>query len=103
MDARGRVWVTEAWNYRNWLNPENPYREHGARIIILEDTDQDGRADTGKLFYQYTLINAAMGIAVLGNQVIFSCSPNVLLLTTTHGDDQAYHKEVFFTGTGGRT
>src|SRR3546814_15723409 len=101
VDGRGRVWVTEGWNYRNWLNTANPYREKGDRIVILEDTDQDGRADTGKVFYQDTLINAAMGIAVLGNQVIVSCSPNVLLLTDTDGDDKADKKEVLFTGIGG--
>src|SRR3546814_16277291 len=42
-----------------------------------------------------------MGIAVLGNQVIVSCSPNVLLLTDTDGDDKADKKEVLFTGIGG--
>src|SRR3546814_18998928 len=102
MDARGRVWVTEAWNYRNWLNTENPYRENGDRIIILEDTDQDGRADNGKVFYQDTLINAAMGIAVLGNQVLVSCSQNVVLLIYRYGEDKAHQTEVVFTGVGGK-
>lgn len=102
VDARGRVWVTEGWNYRNWLNTENPYRENGDRIVILEDRDQDGRADTAKVFYQDTLINSAMGIAVLGRQVIVSCSPGVYLLTDTDGDDKADTKELLFTGIGGK-
>ncbi|HYH56139.1 MAG TPA: PVC-type heme-binding CxxCH protein, partial [Anseongella sp.] len=101
VDARGRVWVTKAWNYRNWRNTGNPYREEGDRIVILEDTDGDGRADTGKVFYQDTLINSAMGIAVLGNKVIVSCSPHVLVLTDTNGDDKADKKELLFTGIGG--
>ncbi len=27
IDARGRVWVTEAYNYRNQLNPGHPYKQ----------------------------------------------------------------------------
>ncbi|HEX8060492.1 MAG TPA: hypothetical protein VF473_06125 [Cyclobacteriaceae bacterium] len=49
IDARGRVWVTEAYNYRNQYNPKNPYREGGDRIMILEDTDGDGKADNSKV------------------------------------------------------
>ncbi|MFS8615459.1 MAG: PQQ-dependent sugar dehydrogenase [Solitalea sp.] len=101
VDARGRVWVTEAWNYRNWLNTENPYREQGDRIVILEDMDGDGQADTAKVFFQDTLINAAMGIAVLGNQVVVSCSPGVYLLTDTDGDDKADTTTLLFSGIGG--
>src|SRR5437660_10896050 len=43
IDERGRVWITEGANYRKWANP--PLREGGDRIVILEDTDGDGRAD----------------------------------------------------------
>src|SRR6266704_2720820 len=40
VDAKGRVWVTEGWNYRaSMLRPE------GDRVVILEDTDGDGKAD----------------------------------------------------------
>ncbi|MEJ0029797.1 MAG: hypothetical protein WDO15_05250 [Bacteroidota bacterium] len=81
IDARGRVWVTEAYNYRNQYNPKNDYKKEGDRIMILEDTDGDGKADNSKVFYQGTDINAALGICVLTNatstKVIVSCSPNV--------------------------
>lgn len=102
VDARGRVWVTEAWNYRNQYNPDNPYRSEGDRIVILEDTNADGKADTGKVFYQDTLINSALGITVLDNKVIVSCSPNVWILTDTNRDDKADKKELLFTGIGGK-
>ncbi|MEO6719227.1 MAG: PVC-type heme-binding CxxCH protein [Ferruginibacter sp.] len=101
VDARGRVWMCEAYNYRPQLNPDNPQREAGDRILILEDNNNDGVADTAKVFYQGTDVNAALGIAVLGNKVIVSCSPNVFLFTDTNGDDKPDIKEVLFTHVGG--
>ncbi|HEX2535062.1 MAG TPA: PVC-type heme-binding CxxCH protein, partial [Chitinophagaceae bacterium] len=101
VDARGRVWVCEAFNYRNELNPDNPERAEGDRILILEDTNGDGRADTSKVFYQGTDVNAALGIAVFGNKVIVSCSPNVFVFTDTNGDDRPDKKELLFTHVGG--
>src|SRR5690606_11690994 len=65
IDAKGRVWVCEAYNYRNQYNPKNPVKAEGDRIMILEDTDGDGKADKHKVFYQGTDINAALGISVL--------------------------------------
>ena len=88
VDARGRVWVSEAYNYRSKLNPDNPERKEGDRILILEDTDGDGRADTSKVFYQGTDINAALGVTVLGNKVIVCSSPNVFVFTDSNGDDR---------------
>lgn len=101
IDARGRIWVCEAYNYRNHLNPKNPVRETGDRIMILEDTDSDGVVDNSKVFYQGTDVNAALGICVLGNKIYVSCSPNVFLFTDENGDDIPDSKEVLFTGISG--
>jgi len=101
IDDRGRVWITEAYNYRNQLNPKNPVKAEGDRILILEDTDGDGQADKSTVFYQGTDINAALGIAVFGNKVFVSVSPNVFVFTDENGDDVPDSKEVLFTGVGG--
>ncbi|MES2732192.1 MAG: PVC-type heme-binding CxxCH protein [Bacteroidota bacterium] len=101
IDAKGRVWVCDAFNYRNEFNPDNPQRKAGDRILILGDTNGDGQADTSKVFYQGTDINAALGIAVLGNKVIVSCSPNVFVFTDSNGDDKPDKKERLFTGLEG--
>lgn len=101
IDDRGRVWITEAYNYRNQLNPKNPVKAEGDRILILEDTDGDGKADKSTVFYQGTDINAALGIAVFGNKVFVSVSPNVFVFTDENGDDVPDKKEVLFTGVGG--
>ncbi|MEO5998750.1 MAG: PVC-type heme-binding CxxCH protein [Chitinophagaceae bacterium] len=101
IDHRGRVWLTEGYNYRFNINTTHPHKDEGDRILILEDTNGDGKSDTSKVFYQDSSINAALGIAVLGNKVIVSCSPNVFVLTDTDGDDKADKKETLFTGIGG--
>ena len=101
VDAKGRVWVCEAYNYRNQLNPKNPERKKGDRIVIMEDTDGDGKADKSKVFYQGTDVNSALGIALIGNKVIVSCSPNVFVFTDEDGDDEPDSKEIFFKGIEG--
>jgi putative membrane-bound dehydrogenase-like protein len=101
IDERGRVWVCEAYNYRNQYNPKNPVRDEGDRIMILEDTDGDGKADKSKVFYQGTDVNSALGITLLGNKIIISCSPNVFVFTDDNGDDVPDKKEVFFQGIQG--
>ena len=100
VDARGRVWVCEAYNYRPAVNG-NPTHKEGDRIVILEDTNGDGKADVSKVFYQDPSIESPLGIWVQGNKVIVSDSPNVWVLTDENGDDKADKKELLFTGIGG--
>lgn len=100
VDEKGRIWVTEAYNYRPSIN-ENPTTDRGDRIMILEDNDGDGRADTAKVFYQGPDLNAPLGIAVLGKRVIVSQSPYVWNFYDDNGDDVADRKEVMFQGIEG--
>src|ERR1051325_6297766 len=100
VDARGRVWVTEGANYRVWQK-WGKLRPEGDRIVILEDTDGDGVADKETTFYQGNDINTALGICVLGNKVLVSCSPNVLIFTDEDGDGKADKKEILFSGIQG--
>src|SRR6478609_8686614 len=100
VDERGRVWVTEAYNYRPDING-NPTNPAGDRIIILEDTNGDGQMDTAKVFYQGPEINAPLGVCVLGKQVLISQSPYVWSFYDDNGDDKADRKEILFQGIGG--
>src|SRR3984893_3614121 len=95
IDDRGRVWICDVKNYRG----NNGRRPEGDRILILEDTDGDGKADKVKIFYQGRDVDSAMGICVLGNKVIVSCSPNVLVFTFDD-QDRILKKEVLFMKTG---
>jgi len=97
VDERGRVWICEGANYRltmhkDWGTP----REGGDRILILEDSNRDGKADKETVFYQDPTVNTALGICVLGNRVIVSASPWVFILTDSDGDSKADKREVLF-------
>ncbi len=100
VDHRGRVWVLEAYNYRPAITG-NPTHNEGDRIVILEDTDADGKADKNTVFYQGKEINSPLGIFVMGNKVLVSQSPYVYLFTDENGDDKADKKEVIFQGIAG--
>lgn len=100
VDERGRIWVTEAYNYRFQIN-NNKARPEGDRILILEDKDGDGRTEISKVFYQGPEINAPLGICVLGNRVLVSQSPYVWAFYDDNGDDKADRKEILFQGIGG--
>ena len=103
VDFRGRVWVAEAVNYRNFNNDSTKALHHGKgdRIIILEDRDQDGRAESSKVFIQDKDLISPLGIAVIGSKVIVSCSPHLIVYTDSNGDDVPDSKEIFLTGFGG--
>lgn len=102
-DAKGRMWVTEAVNYRNFNNkPDQKLSfEVGDRVVILEDTDGDGKADKTKVFVQDKDLVAPLGIAVIGNKTIVSCAPNLIVYTDENGDDIPDKKEILLTGFGG--
>ncbi|MFT4860101.1 MAG: putative membrane-bound dehydrogenase-like protein [Algoriphagus sp.] len=103
VDQKGRIWITEAVNYRNYNNDSGAYFHHskGDRIMILMDTDQDGVADSSKVFVEDSDLVSPLGIAVLGNKVFVSCSPHLLVYTDEDGDDVPDKKEIFLTGFGG--
>lgn len=104
VDIKGRIWVTEAVNYRKYNNKAPHYQDRvdGDRVVILEDKDGDGVAETSKVFVQDKDLLAPLGIAVIGNKVIVSCAPSIIVYTDENGDDKPDKKEVFLTGFGGK-
>ena len=97
VDHLGRVWVGEVKNYRRHRNS----RPRGDRILVLEDTDGDGRADRHTVFHQGREIDSVHGICVLGRRVIASAGDKVLVLHDDDGDLASDRTEVLFTGIGG--
>ena len=100
IDERGRIWVTEGANYRG-----SRLRPDGDRIVVLEDTDRDGKCDSYKVFVQDKSLFSPLGICKLGNKLYVSQSPDVLVYTieeTPDGPRPAGKPEVIFTGFGGK-
>lgn len=93
VDHLGRVWVCEAVNYRGKANP--PLRPEGDRIVILEDTKGEGKADKATVFYQGKELQAPLGIAVAKDPVgsgykVYVCqSPNLLVFEDKEGKGKA--------------
>ncbi|MEO7649889.1 MAG: PVC-type heme-binding CxxCH protein, partial [Bryobacteraceae bacterium] len=97
IDARGRIWVLEGVNYRRQLKGEKDYRPAGDRIVILEDADHDGTAEKVKVFDQNPRLRSPLGIAVLGDKVVVSQSPDLIVYTKDE-DDRIIKKEVLLGG-----
>jgi putative membrane-bound dehydrogenase-like protein len=102
VDYKGRIWVTEGVNYRNHENRDPA----GDRVVVLEDTDGDGMADSSHVFIQEPALGAPLGIAVIDNRIIVSNAPDLIIYTDVDRNarwDAAIDKrEVLLTGFNGR-
>ncbi|HEX6223137.1 MAG TPA: PVC-type heme-binding CxxCH protein, partial [Chryseolinea sp.] len=103
VDSKGRIWITEAVNYRNFNNDSTVALHHsqGDRVMILDDRDGDGKADDSKIFVQDKDLISPLGIAVIGRKIYVSCSPHIIVYTDEDQDDRPDKKEIFLTGFGG--
>lgn len=82
VDAKGRLWVA-SWNtYPKW----EPGKEMNDKLMILEDTNGDGTADTRKIFAH---VHNPLGFEFWGGGVIVTSGPDLLFLKDTDGDDKA--------------
>ncbi len=101
-DKDGRIWVAEGVNYRSHAKRQ----PEGDRIMVLEDTDHDGKADKSWAFVQEPFLLAPMGVAVVDNKVIVSMAPDIVVYTDVNRDlkfDPAVDKrEVLLTGFNAR-
>lgn len=82
IDAQGRVWVTEGVNYRRHAGRGTG----GDRVVVLADTDGDGRADRATPFVQEPGLIAPMGMAVIDNQIVVSNTPDLIVYTDVDRD-----------------
>ncbi|MCC5024240.1 MAG: hypothetical protein J6386_16260 [Candidatus Synoicihabitans palmerolidicus] len=93
-DNQGRLWVA--------VMPSYPHYQPGAtrpndKLLILEDTDGDGRADRQTTFAD--ALHLPIGFALQPDgSVIFSQQPKLIRLRDTDGDDRANETEILLTG-----
>ncbi len=93
-DTRGRLWVSGSTTY-----PHNkPGRPPNDRIIILEDTDHDGRADRSTLFAEGLLLPHSV-MPVAGGAYVCSATEFIHLIDKDD-DDHAESRRVVYSGFG---
>ena len=101
-DQHGRIWVAEGVNYRS----QSKHQPAGDRIVVLEDTDGDGKADKSWTFVQEPFLLAPMGICVIDNKVIVSMTPDLIVYTDVNRnakfDPGVDKREVILSGFNGR-
>ncbi len=93
-DARGRLWVSCSTTYPHIY----PGQEPKDRLLILEDTDGDGRADKCTTFADNLHIPLSFELGDGG--VYVSEQPHLTFLQDTNGDDKADTRRILFTGFG---
>ena len=93
-DARGRLWVACSWAYPQ-LKPGEVAND---KIIILEDTNGDGKADKSTVFADGLYMPT--GIELANGGCFVAQTPDVFFLKDTDGDDIADVKELPLTGFG---
>ena len=90
-DADGRMWVVEMRAYMPNLQGTGEDRPVG-RIVVLDDTNDDGRMDTKTVFMDSLVMPRA--VKVLSQGVLVAEVPNLWLVRDTNGDGRADTKEL---------
>ncbi len=93
-DSLGRLWVSCSTTYPHVY----PGNEPSDRLVILEDTDGDGRADKSTIFADDLHIPLSFEFGHGG--VYVSEQPHVTFLKDTNGDGKANFRRILLTGFG---
>jgi hypothetical protein len=83
-DNKGRLWVSTMPSYPQWL-PGSP--KPADKLVILEDTNGDGKADKSTVFYDK--LHCPTGFEFFNGGVLVVDQPRTLFLKDTDGDDKA--------------
>jgi len=93
-DSRGRLWVSCSTTYPHVY----PGHEPNDKIVILEDTDGDGKADSLTVFADKLYDPLAFEFGDGG--VYVADLPNLLFLKDTNGDGKADLRKIVMSGFG---
>ena len=93
-DAAGRLWVATMPSYPHALPGIKP----NDQILILEDTDRDGKADKRTVFAENLYL--PLGFEFGKNGIYVSQEPNLVFLEDSDGDDRADRETILLHGFG---
>jgi putative membrane-bound dehydrogenase-like protein len=98
IDKDGRIWVAEGVRYRS----HHARQPEGDRIVVLEDTDGDGKADRTHTFVQEPALIAPLGVSVIDNKIVVAQPPDYIVYTDVDRnlrfDPSVDKREVLLTG-----
>ncbi|MVM32055.1 c-type cytochrome [Spirosoma sp. HMF4905] len=92
-DNKGRLWVAAMPSYPHY-KPGDP--KPNDKILILEDTNGDGKADKQTVFADH--LHLPLGFEIAKEGVYISQGPNLKLFTDTNGDDKADKSVILMSG-----
>jgi putative membrane-bound dehydrogenase-like protein len=84
-DDKGRMWIAENRDYES--RGKGFSNAGDSRILILEDTDHDGVADSRKVFAEGIAFPSALAVGFDG--VFVGAPPNLLFIPDKNKDDKA--------------
>jgi len=93
-DANGRMFVAEYGDYP--IGPEKEGADPLSRIVLLEDTDNDGRMDQRTVYADK--LNFCHSLMPLHNGILACAQTELILLKDQDGDNVADSREVLFSG-----
>lgn len=98
IDQKGRIWACEGVRYRRHAGRQ----PEGDRVVVLEDTNGDGQADSSHTFVQEEALIAPLGIGVFDNKIFVSQPPELIVYTDVDRnlvfDASVDKREVILTG-----
>jgi mono/diheme cytochrome c family protein/glucose/arabinose dehydrogenase len=92
-DNKGRLWVATMPSYPHYKPGDSKPDD---KIIILEDTDGDGKADKQTVFADK--LHLPVGFEIAPEGVYVSQGTNLKILIDTDGDDRADKSEILLSG-----
>lgn len=95
-DHKGRIWVAENRDYES--RGDGFSNSGDSRILILEDSDQDGVADSRKVFMEGIAFPAALAVGFDG--VFLGAPPHLLFVPDRDQDDKADIEDIEIRLTG---
>lgn len=92
-DNKGRLWVATMPSYPHYKPGDAKPND---KLIILEDTNNDGKADKQTVFADG--LHLPLGFEITAEGVYLSQGTNFVLLKDTDGDGKADKKEILLSG-----